>query len=151
MAIRRYHLLVAALLAALAAIGLAVSSGSGSSHREAPLSSIDPTGDDTDVYAFVAPDAPNSLTLVANWIPFEDPAGGPNFYRFDDRASYYLNVETPATASTTSATSSSSRPRLATRTRSCTRCLGSSRSTTPSSTSSRRTRSGASAGITAIR
>jgi hypothetical protein len=93
MAIRRYHLLVAALLAALAAIGLAVSSGSGSSHREAPLSSIDPTGDDTDVYAFVAPDAPNSLTLVANWIPFEDPAGGPNFYRFDDRASYYLNVD----------------------------------------------------------
>jgi uncharacterized protein DUF4331 len=94
MAIRRYHhLLVAALLAALAAIALAVSSGSGSSHREAPLSSIDPTGDDTDVYAFVAPDAPNSLTLVANWIPFEDPAGGPNFYRFDDRASYYLNVD----------------------------------------------------------
>jgi len=93
MAIRRYHVLVAALLAALAAIGLAVSSGSGSSHREAPLSSIDPTADDTDVYAFVAPDAPNSLTLVANWIPFEDPAGGPNFYRFDDRASYYLNVD----------------------------------------------------------
>jgi hypothetical protein len=93
MAIRRYHLLVAALLAALAAIGLAVSSGSGSSHREAPLSSIDPTGDDTDVYAFVAPDAPNSLTLVANWIPFEDPAGGPNFYRFDDRATYYMNVD----------------------------------------------------------
>jgi Domain of unknown function (DUF4331) len=93
MAIRRYHLLVAALLAALAAIGLAVSSGSGSSHREAPLSSIDPTGDDTDVYAFVAPDAQDKLTLVANWIPFEDPAGGPNFYRFDDRASYYLNVD----------------------------------------------------------
>ena len=93
MAIRRYHLLVAALLAALAAIGLAVSSGSGSSHREAPLSSLDPTGDDTDVYAFTAPDAPGSLTLVANWIPFEDPAGGPNFYRFDDRANYYLNVD----------------------------------------------------------
>jgi Domain of unknown function (DUF4331) len=93
MAIRRYHLLVAALLAALAAVGLAVSSGSGSSHREAPLSSIDPTGDDTDVYAFVAPDAQDKLTLVANWIPFEDPAGGPNFYRFDDRASYYLNVD----------------------------------------------------------
>jgi hypothetical protein len=93
MAIRRYHLLVAALLAAVAAIGLAVSSGSGSSHREAPLSSLDPTGDDTDVYAFTAPDAPGSLTLVANWIPFEDPAGGPNFYRFDDRANYYLNVD----------------------------------------------------------
>jgi Domain of unknown function (DUF4331) len=93
MAIRRYHLLVAALLAALAAIGLAVSSGSGSSHREAPLTSIDPTGDDTDVYAFVAPDAQDKLTLIGNWIPFEDPAGGPNFYRFDDRASYYLNVD----------------------------------------------------------
>ena len=93
MAIRRYHLLVAALLAALAAIGLAVSTGSGSSHREAPLSSIDPTGDDTDVYAFVAPDAQDKLTLIGNWIPFEDPAGGPNFYRFDDRASYYLNVD----------------------------------------------------------
>src|SRR5256885_2089570 len=93
MAIRRYHLLVAALLAALAAIGIAVSTGSGSSHREAPLSSIDPTGDDTDVYAFVAPDAPGSLTLIGNWIPFEDPAGGPNFYRFDDRASYYINVD----------------------------------------------------------
>src|SRR5205807_1860050 len=46
-----------------------------------------------DVYAFVANDAPNSLTLVGNWIPFEDPAGGPNFYRFDDRADYYLNVD----------------------------------------------------------
>jgi hypothetical protein len=93
MPIRRFHVLVVALVAALAAIGLAVSTGSGSSHREAPLSSIDPTGDDTDVYAFVAPDAPGSLTLIGNWIPFEDPAGGPNFYRFDDRATYYLNVD----------------------------------------------------------
>ena len=90
---RKLAILTAALLAALAAGVLAVSAGSGSSHREAPLTSIDPTGDDTDVYAFVAPDAPGSLTLIANWIPFEDPAGGPNFYRFDDRASYYLNVD----------------------------------------------------------
>src|SRR6267378_3934057 len=81
------------LLAALAAGAIAVSLSFGSSHREAPLSALDPTGDDTDVYAFVAPDAPGSLTLVGNWIPFEDPAGGPNFYRFDDRASYYLNVD----------------------------------------------------------
>lgn len=90
---RRFSLLAAALLAALTAGVLVVALGSGSSHREAPLSSMDPTADDTDVYAFVAPDAPGSLTLVANWIPFEDPAGGPNFYRFDDRASYYLNVD----------------------------------------------------------
>ena len=54
--------------------------------REAPLTSLDPTADDTDVYAFTANDAPDALTVVANWIPFEDPAGGPNFYRFDDRA-----------------------------------------------------------------
>src|SRR3954463_646087 len=85
--------LVAALLAALAAGVLAVVPGSGSSHREAPLTSIDPTGDDTDVYAFTAKDAPGALTVVANWIPFEDPAGGPNFYRFDDRAHYYINVD----------------------------------------------------------
>jgi uncharacterized protein DUF4331 len=90
---RRLSILIAALLAAVAATALVVSTGSSSSHREAPLSSLDPTGDDTDVYAFVAPDATNALTLVANWIPFEDPAGGPNFYRFDDRAEYYLNVD----------------------------------------------------------
>ena len=75
---RTIPILVAALLAALAAGVLAVVPGSGSSHREAPLTSIDPTGDDTDLYAFTAPDAPNALTVVANWIPFEDPAGGPS-------------------------------------------------------------------------
>src|SRR3954471_7732483 len=85
--------LLAALLAAIGAGALAVTASSGSSHREAPLSSVDPTADDTDVYAFKAADAPNALTIVANWIPFEDPAGGPNFYRFDDRAAYYLNVD----------------------------------------------------------
>src|SRR5437764_13536837 len=84
---------VLALLAALAAGAIAVSLRIGSSHREAPGTMLDPSADDTDVYAFVANDAPNSLTLVGNCIPFEDPAGGPNFYRFDDRADYYLNVD----------------------------------------------------------
>src|SRR6476619_1904711 len=82
-----------AAVAALVAIGIAVPLSIGSSHREAPLTSIDPTADDTDVYAFTAPDATDKLTVVANWIPFEDPAGGPNFYRFDDRARYYINVD----------------------------------------------------------
>jgi hypothetical protein len=82
-----------ALLAALAAGAIAVSLSFGSSHREAPGTMLDPSADDTDVYAFVANDAQDSLTLVGNWIPFEDPAGGPNFYRFDDRADYYLNVD----------------------------------------------------------
>jgi hypothetical protein len=80
-------------MAALVAAALVVAVGVGSSHREAPLTSLDPTGDDTDVYAFTAKDAPGALTVVANWIPFEDPAGGPNFYRFDDRAHYYVNVD----------------------------------------------------------
>lgn len=90
---RTFPVLVAALAAALAAGALAVTLGIGSSHREAPLSALDPTADNTDVYAFKAPDAPNSLTVVANWIPFEDPAGGPNFYRLDDRATYSINVD----------------------------------------------------------
>src|SRR3954462_3159426 len=82
-----------ALVAALVAAAIAVPLSFGSSHREAPLTSIDPTADDTDLYAFTANDAPGALTVVANWIPFEDPAGGPNFYKFDDRARYYINVD----------------------------------------------------------
>jgi hypothetical protein len=82
-----------AILAALAAGAIAVAMSSGSSHREAPNTSKDPTADDTDVYAFTAADAPDSLTVVSNWIPFEDPAGGPNFYEFDPRARYYVNVD----------------------------------------------------------
>jgi hypothetical protein len=81
------------LAAALAAVAVAVPFATGSSHREAPNTAQDPTADDTDVYAFTANDAPDSLTVVANWIPFEDPAGGPNFYNFDPRAHYYVNVD----------------------------------------------------------
>ncbi len=91
--VRKIPVVLAALIAAIGAGVLVVAMSSGSSHREAPLTSVDPTADDTDVYAFKAPDAPNALTIVANWIPFEDPAGGPNFYRLDDRATYYLNVD----------------------------------------------------------
>jgi hypothetical protein len=90
---RKPILLATALPAALAAAALAATLGTGSSHREAPLTSLDPAADDTDVYAYTARDAPGSLTVVANWIPLEDPAGGPNFYRFDDRARYYINVD----------------------------------------------------------
>src|SRR5689334_831057 len=81
------------VLAVLAAAVLAVSLSFGSSHREAPNTAADPTADDTDVYAFVANDATDSFTVVANWIPFEDPAGGPNFYNFDPKAHYYINVD----------------------------------------------------------
>src|SRR3712207_6692397 len=90
---RRRRTLVAAAAGALAAGAVAASIGVGSSHREAPLTSLDPAADDTDVYAFTAPDAQDHITIVSNWLPFEDPAGGPNFYRFDDRARYYINVD----------------------------------------------------------
>jgi Domain of unknown function (DUF4331) len=84
---------VLALAAALVAVGVAAVLSFGSSHREAPNISQDPTGDNTDVYAFTAKDAPGSLTVVANWIPLEDPAGGPNFYGFDPKARYYVRID----------------------------------------------------------
>jgi hypothetical protein len=59
-----------------------------SSHREAPEIAADPVADNTDVYAFVSPDAPDTVTLIANFIPGQDPAGGPNFYRFGDSVLY---------------------------------------------------------------
>jgi hypothetical protein len=90
---RKLSVLMAAVLAALAASVLVVSLGTGSSHREAPLTSLDPTADDTDIYAFTARDAPGSITVVANWLPFEDPGGGPNFYKFDPSARYYINFD----------------------------------------------------------
>src|SRR5215210_451223 len=90
---RRYSVLGAASVAALAAGALAVSSGSGSSHREAPGILGDPTADNTDLYAFTAPDGPGSLTVVANWIPFEDPSSGPYFGKLDPRAHYYVKID----------------------------------------------------------
>ena len=85
----KLSLIVAIVAAALVATALSL----GSSHREAPNTANDPTADDTDVYAFTAADAPGSLTVVANWIPLEDPAGGPNFFNFDPKAHYYVNVD----------------------------------------------------------
>jgi hypothetical protein len=64
-----------------------------SSHREAPLISLDPSADNTDVYAFVSPDRPNSVTMIANFIPLEEPSNGPNFYKFDDNALYQIRVD----------------------------------------------------------
>ncbi len=63
-----------------------------SSHREAPEISKDPTADNTDVYAFVSPDRPGYVTLIANYIPREQPDGGPNFYEFNDEVLYQIYV-----------------------------------------------------------
>ena len=87
----RYGLLVGAG-AGLLTIGL-LSPSAASSHREAPLITEDPVADNTDVYAFVSPDRPDTVTVVANWVPFEEPAGGPNFHRFGDDVLYELNLD----------------------------------------------------------
>jgi hypothetical protein len=89
-------------LAALAAAGLTAfglvraegpTSAEASSHREAPAIAEDPGADNTDVYAFRSPDRPDTVTLVANYIPLEEPAGGPNFAKFDDSVVYALNID----------------------------------------------------------
>src|SRR5271155_2554124 len=68
-----------------------------SSHREAPEISKDPVADSTDVYAFVSPDEPDTVTLIANYIPLQTPAGGPNFYEFGDDVKYEINIDTKGT------------------------------------------------------
>ncbi len=64
-----------------------------SSHREAPEISKDPVADNTDLYAFVSPDAPNTVTLIANFIPLQGPDAGPNFYEFGDDVKYAIHVD----------------------------------------------------------
>jgi hypothetical protein len=64
-----------------------------SSHREAPEISKDPVADSTDVYAFVSPDSPDTVTLIANYVPLQEPAGGPNFYEFGDDVLYAINID----------------------------------------------------------
>jgi hypothetical protein len=67
--------------------------GRASSHREAPLIAQDPLADNTDVYAFVDPNDPSMVTMITNFIPFEKPDGGPNFYQFDPNVVYALHVD----------------------------------------------------------
>ncbi len=75
---------------------LIVNFGYASSHREAPLISNDPLADNTDVYAFRSPDDPNTITIIANYIPFESPEGGPNYYTFGSRVRYEIHVKNKA-------------------------------------------------------
>lgn len=64
-----------------------------SSHREAPEISKDPVADNTDTYAFVSPDQPDTVTIIANYIPLEEPDGGPNFYEFGDDVIYEIHID----------------------------------------------------------
>jgi hypothetical protein len=85
----------AGMLASTAAVlrGPGPDAGNASSHREAPLISEDPSADSTDLYAFRSPDQPDTLTILANYIPGEDPAAGPNYYTFSPNVRYYLHVD----------------------------------------------------------
>ncbi len=87
-----------AVLAASATVAsgcalLGPGTSSASSHREAPYILGDPAVDNTDTYAFVSPDDASSVTFVANWAPFSEPGGGPNFFPWDTEAAYDVNVD----------------------------------------------------------
>jgi hypothetical protein len=84
-----------ALLLAIASLILAIPPvpAGASSHREAPLISRDPQADNTDLYAFRSPDQPDTITVVANYIPLEEPNGGPNFVSFGDDVRYEIHID----------------------------------------------------------
>jgi hypothetical protein len=80
---------------ATTALALLPGTASASSHREAPLIATLPQVDNTDVYAFVSPekDAAGTVTFIANWIPFQEPQGGPTFYPWAEDAHYDINID----------------------------------------------------------
>ena len=84
------------LTVALCLWGLAAQA---SSHREAPLIANDPLADNTDVYAFVSPDNPSTVTIIANYIPAELPFGGPNYYTFGENIRYEIHIDNNAAIS----------------------------------------------------
>ncbi len=91
--------LVGLALASFIAVGTRPSANTeASSHREAPGIAGDPQADATDTYAFIAPDSPDKLTLVGNWIPLQEPAGGPNFYPWATDATYAFSIDSDGDA-----------------------------------------------------
>src|SRR5215510_11338245 len=88
MTTRRSGLVTLALMAQLFATTLVHAS----SHREAPAISIDPTADNTDVYAWVSPGKHDKLYVVTNFNPLEEPGGGPNFNMFDPDVRYEVHI-----------------------------------------------------------
>ncbi len=81
------------LTAAAVLAGVGPNTATASSHREAPLIAGLPQYDTTDVYAFRSPERTDTVTLIANWLPFSEPAGGPNFYNFATDARYNIKVD----------------------------------------------------------
>jgi hypothetical protein len=85
---------IAALALGISVLGQSVYA---SSHREAPLIAQDPQADNTDVYAFRSPDDTNTVTIVANYIPFQLPEGGPNYYTFGTNVRYEIHIKNNTT------------------------------------------------------
>ena len=112
-----------------------------SSHREAPEISKDPVADSTDVYAFVSPDKPDTVTLIANYIPLQKPAGGPNFYEFGDDVLYEIHIANDGDGKADITYQFRFTTRSATRRRSSTTPARSTDSTTRTGTASSSTRS----------
>ncbi len=82
-----------AVLAGALAVGVQPGHLEASSHREAPLIAYDPLADNTDVYAFRSPDDPNTVTIIANFIPFQLPQGGPVYYNFGENVRYEIHIK----------------------------------------------------------
>src|SRR5580658_9498873 len=95
----KHHLL--SITTALAASALLPLSSVASSHMDAPLITLDPAANTTDVYAFVSagepPDTNNYLVVGLGVYPFEEPGIGPNQYNFDDNVLYQIHVCTTNT------------------------------------------------------
>src|ERR1700740_2144168 len=89
---------IAALITgSLVALGLKGYWLEASSHREAPLIANDPLADNTDLYVFRSPDDTNTVTIIANYIPFESPEGGPNYYTFGTNVRYEIHIKNQTT------------------------------------------------------
>ena len=86
-------LLAVAGVSVLCLASLAPMQANASSHREAPLIANTPSLDNTDLYAFVSPDDDSKVTILANWQPFEEPNGGPNFYPFAVDTAHDINID----------------------------------------------------------
>ncbi len=83
--------------AALVCLVIGQTVAKASSHREAPLIANDPVADNTDVYAFKSPCDTSKIVLIANYIPFELPQGGPNYYNFGQNVRYEIHVKNKTT------------------------------------------------------
>ena len=84
-----------AIAASIAMIAISGQPAQASSHREAPFITQMPKVDATDFYMFNSYEAGRTgfVTLVANYIPLQDPYGGPNYFSMDPRALYEIHID----------------------------------------------------------